>query len=216
MKPSCRVKTLKRKITAILFVIALLVIYVCVCASKSLRAIGKAQFEAEMSTATYIAIGKTIEDKSLEDLFSVMTDDNGNIVMISVNGLKMNTLTKTLAEECLKAYSLLAEGGVSVPIGAFTGLSFLTAVGKPVNMKLITVKSVKCEFLTQFEEAGINQTKQSLYLRIIPDCKVIAGFKSEALIGEVNLLCYENYLIGKVPDTYVNVSGYTAEKLGKG
>ncbi len=211
MKQSVRIKSLKRKITGILIVLVLLTIYVCTCASKSLRAIGKAQFEAEMSTATYIAIGKTIEDNSLEDLFSVMTDDNGNIVMISANGLKMNMLTKTLAEECLKAYSLLAEGGVSVPIGAFTGVAFLTAVGKPVNMKLITVKSVKCEFFSQFEETGINQTKQSLYLRIVPDCKVVAGLKSEALIGEVSLLCYENYLIGKVPDTYVNVSGYTAE-----
>ncbi len=211
MKPSVCVKSLKRKLTGIFVVLVLLTIYVCACASKSLRAIGKAQFEAEMSTATYIAIGKTIEDNSLEDLFSVMTDDNGNIVMISANGLKMNMLTKTLAEECLKAYSLLAEGGVSVPVGAFTGITFLTAVGKPVNMKLITVKSVKCEFFSQFEEAGINQTKQSLYLRIVPDCKVIAGLKSEPLIGEVSLLCYENYLIGKVPDTYVNVSGYTAE-----
>ncbi len=167
-----------------------------------------------MSTATYIAIGKTIEEDFIKDLFSVVKDDSGNIVMISVNGLKMNILSKKLAEECLNAYSLLADGGVSVPIGAFTGISFLTALGKPVNMKLITVNSVKCEFLTKFEQAGINQTKQSLYLKIMPECKVVAGLKSQTITGDVDFLCYENYLIGKVPNTYVNVSGYTAQNKG--
>ncbi len=182
-----------------------------ICASKSLLAIGKATFEAEISAASYVAIGKTLNSESFDGLLEIVKDKDGNVVMISSNALKLNALSKTLAEECLKSYSFLANGGVKVPVGAFLGISFLSAHGKPVNMKLITVKSVKCEFINKFESAGINQTKQSLYLKIIPDCVVVAGFKKQTISGEIEYLCYENYVMGKVPETFFNVTSYVAK-----
>lgn len=186
------------------------IVYVCICASESLVKIGKANFEAEISTASYVAIGKTLNANLLSDVYEIIKDADGAIVMISANAFKLNMLSKTLAEECLKTYAVLANGGVSVPVGAFTGIAFLSGFGFGVNMKLVTVKSVKCEFVSKFESAGINQTKQSLYLKIIPDCAVVCGLKKEIIVGEIEYLCYENYLIGKVPDTYLNVTSYVA------
>lgn len=185
-------------------------IYFGVCASKAITSIGSAKFQSEMSTASYLAIGKVMDQNLVSDLFEVLKDSDGNIVMITSNGIKLNALTKTLAEECLKCYSVLADGGIFVPLGSFTGITFLSGTGKKVNLKLIAVKSVKCQFFSTFSEAGINQTKQSLYVKIIPDCQIVAGFKKVNLTAEMEVLCYENYVIGKVPKTFVNVSGYVA------
>lgn len=200
-------RCIKRKITAFFIVLGAVFIYLGVCASKAVTSIGSAKFQAEMSTASYLAIGKVIDQNLVSELFEVLKDSDGNIVMITSNGLKLNDLAKTLAEECLKSYSVLADGGVCVPLGAFTGITFLSGSGKKVNLKLVAVKSVKCQFFSTFSEAGINQTKQSLYAKIIPDCQIVAGFKKINLAAEMEVLCYENYVIGKVPKTFVNVSG---------
>lgn len=201
---------IKRKITAVFIILVAVFIYFGVCASKAITSIGSAKFQSEMSTASYLAIGKVMDQNLVSDLFEVLKDSDGNIVMITSNGIKVNALTKTLAEECLKCYSVLADGGIFVPLGAFTGITFLSGTGKKVNLKLIAVKSVKCQFFSTFSEAGINQTKQSLYVKIIPDCQIVAGFKKINLTAEMEVLCYENYVIGKVPKTFVNVSGYVA------
>lgn len=202
---------IKSKIILAVVVVLSLAVYSGVCASKSLVAIGKANFEAEISTASYIAIGKTLDSDVLNGLYEAVMDKDGNVVMISSNALKLNFLSKTLAEECLKSYSILANGGVKVPTGALTGISFLSGLGKPIDMKLVTVKSVKCEFVSKFESAGINQTKQSLYLKIIPDCVAVAGLYKQSIVGEIEYLCYENYVIGKVPEAYLNVTSYVAK-----
>ena len=206
-----RFKRFKRKIILISLIVIAIIFYVGICASKTLVAIGKNRYEAEMSTSCYQAINKVVNDDTFSDLFNIVSDANGNIVMISANGLKLNYLTKTLAEECLKSYNILASGGVDVPMGAFTGITFLSGLGQTVNLKLITINSVKCQFKTVYEDAGINQTRQSIYLKIVPDCKIVAGLKSYEIQNEIEILCFENYLIGKVPETFVDLSMYTAQ-----
>ncbi len=182
-----------------------------VCASKAVVAIAESSFEAEASTASYMAIGEVVNEKDFSELFTVISDNVGKITMISTNGLKINSITRKLAEKCLDVYSKLASGGVKVPCGALTGIAFLSGSGKKLNLKVVSVTSVKCEFVSVYESAGINQTKQSLYLKIVPDCKIVAGLKRSSLKSEIEVLCYENYLLGEVPETYLNLSVYTAE-----
>lgn len=190
----------------------MLACYIVVCASRALFSIGKAHYEAEMSTASYAAIDSVINDISFGEFFDVVKNNNDDIVMITADAIKINGLSKKLAEECLKYYTNVCNSGVDVPLGAFSGIAFFSGLGKKININLLGVSSVKCQFESKFESVGINQTKQSLLLKIIPDCKVIAGFKKESIECEIEFICYENYIIGKVPQTYVNVTGFTASK----
>lgn len=206
---------MKRKFKKLLLKISIILIaatvYFSVCASKAVVAIAESSFEAEASTASYAAIGEVVNQKDFSELFTVVSDNDGKITMISTNGLKINSITRKLAKKCLNVYSNLANGGVKVPCGALTGIAFLSGAGKKLNLKVVSVTSVKCEFVSVYESAGINQTKQSLYLKIVPDCKIVAGLKRSSLKSEIEVLCYENYLLGEVPETYLNLSVYTAE-----
>lgn len=201
----------KKSVLKISIILIVATIYFSVCASKSVVAIAESRFEAEASTASYTAIGEVVNEKDFTELFTVHFDNDGKITMISTNGLKINSITRKLAEKCFSVYSNLANSGVKVPIGALTGIAFLSGAGKKLNLKVVSVTSVKCEFVSVYESAGINQTKQSLYLKIIPDCKIVAGLTRSSLKSEIEVLCYENYLLGEVPATYLNLSVYTAE-----
>ncbi len=165
-----------------------------------------------MSTASYAAIDSVTAGISFGEFFDVVKNNDDDIVMITADAIKINTLSKKLAEECLKYYTNVCDSGVDVPIGAFSGIAIFSGLGKKVNINLLGITSVKCQFESKFESVGINQTRQSLLLKIIPDCRVIAGFKKASLECEIEFICYENYIIGKVPQTYVNVTGFTASK----
>lgn len=203
-------RKIKTKIVCIGLIILTLAVYLGICASKNVVAIAKSTFNANASTASYVATG-FVFDGGYEELFNVVYGNDGKVSMITANGLKLNVLTRNLAEKCLEVYNTLAKVGVQVPIGALTGISFLSGTGRKLTFKIIYINSVKCEFYSYFESVGVNQTRQSLYLKIIPDCKIVTGLKTYALQNEIEVLCYENFIIGSVPETFVNFSTYTAK-----
>lgn len=203
-------RKIKKKILCVGFIIVSVGVYLGICASKNVVAIAKSTFNANASTASYVATG-FVFDGEYDELFNVVYSNDGKVSMITANGLKLNSLTRSLAEKCLETCDTLAKVGVQVPIGALTGISFLSGVGKKLTFKIIFVNSVKCEFYSYFESVGVNQTRQSLYLKIVPDCKIVTGLKTYAMQNEIEVLCYENFIVGSVPETFVNFSTYTAK-----
>ena len=165
----------------------------------------KVQFESMLTSAAYATISKVVSDVNFSQTFQVLTDNQGNVQMISSDSVRLNELSYKLANQTLAACKMLEEGGVLVPIGAFTGISLLSGYGKQVNLKIIKVQAVRCEFVSSFTACGINQTKHSLYINIIPECDLVVGFKTVKLEKNIQYLCYENYILGKVPENYINV-----------
>ena len=110
-----------------------------------------------------------------------------------------------------------AADGVNVPAGVFTGTKLFSGFGKKVNFKLIKIISAKCEIISSFESAGINQVKHSVYVNLIPDVTLVAVGRKRHSLAEVSVLLYENVIIGKVPKVYMGISsvgecGKTTEK----
>lgn len=166
---------------------------------------GKAQVESALSSASYVAISKVVGDVNFSEFFSVTTDSLGNVQMVASDSLKLNNLSYMLATQTHSAFKVIEAGGVGVPLGAFTGISFLSGLGKEINVKMIKVESVRCEFVSSFTACGINQTKHSLYLNVIPECTLVVGLKSVKLNKSIQYLCYENLILGKVPENYFNI-----------
>ena len=67
----------------------------------------------------------------------------------------------------------MSEGGVEVPLGAFSGIEAWAGFGPKIHMKIIPISNVECRFASTFEEAGVNQTKHSIYLEIVADISII-------------------------------------------
>ena len=126
--------------------------------------------------------------------------------MILTDFYKLNALSVSIANEVSTFFDNYFENGVDVPIGAFTGIKMLSGFGKKVKMPLVTANSVKCDIISSFTQAGINQTKHSLYINIIPEVYVVTRFYTKELKDEINVLIYENIIVGKIPEVYLNGS----------
>ncbi len=218
MKTVCgykRKKKCKFKIFVVLFVLVFVVCRNYFCASDILINKGEASFEADMTKAFYSAANiLTIENDGCKDLVKVEKDESGNVSFISTDALKLNALVKRLAEKTIENYEVLASGTTEVPIGAFTGFRLFSGLGAKVKLKLIMVTSVKCDFVNEFTSAGINQTSHRLYITTVPDVYVVAAGRKKYYKTEIRLLVYDNLIVGKVPEVYLNgsIAGYTAYK----
>ncbi|HBK01894.1 MAG TPA: hypothetical protein DDY77_02535 [Clostridiales bacterium] len=198
-----------------MFVLVFVVCRNYFCASDILINKGEASFEADMTKAFYSAANiLTIENDGCKDLVKVEKDESGNVSFISTDALKLNALVKRLAEKTIENYEVLASGTTEVPIGAFTGFRLFSGLGAKVKLKLIMVTSVKCDFVNEFTSAGINQTSHRLYITTVPDVYVVAAGRKKYYKTEIRLLVYDNLIVGKVPEVYLNgsIAGYTAYK----
>ena len=168
----------------------------------------KSMAEASMRSITTVAVNDAVyytlsDEIRYEDLVNVERDDAGNINAITTNALQINRIARDAAYMSQENLQKMSEGGVDVPLGAFTGIEAWAGFGPRVNIQIIPISNVACRFVSSFQSAGINQTKHSIYLEIVADISIImpAGTSNFASLTEV-LIC-ESVLLGTVPDTYL-------------
>ena len=124
--------------------------------------------------------------------------------MIVTNSYLVNSLATDIATKTYNYLNKNANFGVDVPLGAFTGIKLISGFGSKVKMKLISVSSVKCDIISNFTQAGINQTRHSLYLDINCTVSIVTKTATKKVNDKISVLIYDNLIIGKVPSVLVN------------
>ena len=132
--------------------------------------------------------------------------------MITSDAYKFNSLTTSLADNVSEYMLDYINDGIDVPIGVFTGIGILQGYGKNVKMPLIAINSVKCEVVSTFESAGINQTRHTLYVDVTPDVSVITTISTKKFVDNIRVMIYDNFIMGKVPDVYLTGTVFSAYK----
>jgi sporulation protein YunB len=128
------------------------------------------------------------------------------VTSITTNSLKINRIARDTAYLSQENLNKMSAEGIMVPIGALTGIEALAGFGQKINIKIIPISNVECRFVSKFEEAGINQTKHSLYLELVSDISIILPSKSTNLASTTEVLICESVIVGKIPDTYLQTS----------
>ena len=181
-----------------------LILYIQLNVTNVLKSIAEATMRSITTVAVNDAIYYTLSDQvRYEDLVNVARDDEGNIQAISSNSFQINRIARDTAYMSQQNLKKMSEDGIQVPLGAFTGVEAWAGFGPKITLKIIPISNVECRFVSEFEGAGINQTKHSIYLEIVADISIImpSGTSNFASLTEV-LIC-ESVLVGKVPDTYL-------------
>lgn len=162
-------------------------------------------FDSMISSASYYTVDILVDEKyRYADLVDVKTDKDGNICMVVTDSYEVNRMATTAATNAYNYLSEEIKKGVDVPVGAFTGIRLIGGFGKKVKMKVISVSSVKCEFISDFSQAGINQTRHSLYLNIRCDVSVVTKTITRDINDVISILVFDNLIVGKVPQVVVN------------
>jgi sporulation protein YunB len=153
--------------------------------------------EAIMSELTYKV--------KYEDLFVVKTDKENRITMLQANTMSMNRIA---AETALRIQESLRQMGtkkVSIPLGSVLGSEIFANLGPRFNIDILPMGTVIVDFITDFEEAGINQTRHKIYLAVNAQVRVVLPLASDVVDVATRIPIAETIVVGDIPQSYIFV-----------
>ena len=182
-------------------------------AALQLRPVIAQVASSRMDAAATQAINQTVRDAAAgiayDDLMTVSRDAAGQVTAVTANAAAVNRLKSDLSLRVLERLSEIGDAGFSVPAGSLTGSVMLSGLGPDVRFRFVPYGSVAVDFRSSFTQAGINQTRQEVYLDVQAQVSaVLPGFPAQAAV-DTSVLVAETLIVGNVPQSYANVEGNT-------
>lgn len=159
-----------------------------------------AKIEAMTVKATNRAVNNIVSANTYRELLIIKYDAAGKIQSLTSNTLQMNNLSSDIALLAQGELELLANMGIAVPLGTFSGWPLLTGMGPSVNLRVVPVGSVNCSFLSEFIGAGINQTRHRVVLKVHSVVNLVMPLTSRRAEAEIEVLLAESIIVGEVPE----------------
>ena len=206
----CKNKKRKRKILSLIIVFLIIVISLFTYYFKVINPVVTDYCRAEINRILHKSsnnsINKVISQYNYETLVNINYNTNGDITAIYANQLKINELSNYLAIRTQYEIDSYLNLGIQIPIGTCTGISIFSGKGKNLKLMVNPAGVVKCSFKTSFISAGINQTRHKIYVDIESSASLILPFNSEIILTNTEFLISECLIVGKVPQTYFNIT----------
>lgn len=150
-----------------------------------------------------------------DEIIRVDKDSEGNIVMLKADTLKMNKIACDVALESQKELLKLGDIGIKIPIGYITRNNILSYYGPRITIKMQPIGLVETKYSSEFESAGINQTRHKIYVKVKTTVRVIIPLKSNDIEVANEIPIAETIIVGKTPNTAIGLDlNGTGFKLG--
>lgn len=168
-----------------------------------------ARTQAQLETVEII--NQAVNDKIVaktdyRDIMYVHKDEKGNIVMLQANTVVLNQIIANTINEVIISTRNLQSNTIRVALGQVTGSIFLATYGPRINVRIIPTRQVNVEIENKFEQAGINQTRHLIYLKINTSIKIAVPLVNQDLTVSTTVPLADTIIVGAVPQTYVNFS----------
>ena len=174
---------------------------------SSVIEISESKIDALMTTAVNQAVFLTLEDKTnYEDVVTVTRNESGDIQLLAANSVKINYINRLVAYTAQEKLGEYYEEGLPVPLGTLSGIRVLSGYGKEIYLDIVTIGNVTCQFYSEFDEAGINQTRHSVYLNVRAETDIVIPTRTKTVCSETSVLICEAVIVGKVPEFYLHNS----------
>lgn len=164
-----------------------------------------AQIDSYATTQISKAIKTTLENTSFDysDFVNITYTTSGEVSSITTNTANLNMFSRLVDIKSQDLIDEIADMGVEIAIGTFTGFSFLIGRGTKIHFNLVPIGSLLTKFNSTFQSAGINQTLHTLNISINTSIVVVMPLKSETITFSTEVLVCENLIVGKVPNVYL-------------
>ena len=141
-----------------------------------------------------------------EELMKVQTDAQGRVAMLRANTMRMNQLATQTAIMAQQELNSIENQVVDIPLGAALGIRFLGGFGPRIGVQIVPVGAVSTHYETEFETAGINQTRHKIFLTLETSVSLIVPADSRMVSVTSTVPIAESIIVGQVPDSFVDVN----------
>ena len=141
-----------------------------------------------------------------EELIDAQMDAQGRVSMLRANTMRMNELASQTALLAERELGSTENQVVEIPLGAALGVSFLSGFGPRLEVQILPVGAVHTSFDTEFETAGINQTRHKILLTLEATVRLVIPNGVEEVAVSSQMAVAESIIVGLVPDSFVDVN----------
>ena len=141
-----------------------------------------------------------------EELIDAQMDAQGRVSMLRANTMRMNELASQTALLAERELGSAENQVVEIPLGAALGVSFLSGFGPRLEVQSLPVGAVHTSFDTEFETAGINQTRHKIFLNLRATVSLIVPTGSQLVEVTSTVPIAESIIVGEVPESFVDVN----------
>ena len=209
-KPSPFRRKLRKYLALFLAILILLTVYAELAVKHQLRDVIIRDMQTLSEQAVTMAVDDFLEEHA--DTGNRMCDityDNGSVAAISTNAAFVNAAKTYITEHAQDRIDSLSHSqGISVRLGNFTGLVFLSNFGPEIPFSVDSTQTVSCEFQSSFASAGVNQTVHHITVTVYVDLLIYGPIRvGETVSTESAFEIAQTVIVGTVP-SYSGVVSY--------
>lgn len=200
----------KKKVRLIAGVAVFLFAFLFYKLDRDLKPVMMALSDAEARIVATEKINETIRDEfgnkiSYDDLMTVKTDKEGNVVMIQANTVELNRIGSQITLAVQNRINSIGGRSVRIPLGLLFKNDLFAYYGPKVPFKMTPVGSVNTSYRSEFQAAGINQTRHIVYLDVKSNVQVVVPLARNMIEISSSIPIAESIIVGKVPEFYANL-----------
>ena len=200
----------KKKLFVLLIIFAVIIVMLfntCIKALPIIQSFCESKARYIALDATNKSVIENMEGIEYEDLIITTYDENNKIISLSANTVMLNKLSTKISMDIKDKISSIEETNIKVPLTSILELKLLSGIGPKLDFKVIPSGNVTAVFKSEFEEAGINQIRNRIYIEVTTKVRFLApiNIDSQEFVNQINIL--ETIFVGEVPATYYSISG---------
>ena len=209
MRAFRRKKHLRRALIALL-VLAALAACALAWLETNLTEVVLSLAQAQARALAVQALNDTADDivfsgVTYDQLMAVTLDDSGQIRLIQANTPEMNRLAARASLTAQQKIAGLEQQSLYVPLGSALGMTIFAGAGPLIEVRILPVGAVNAGFTTEFETAGINQTRHKISLTLTAQVELVIPTGAMEVQVVTQVAVAESIIVGQVPDSYVTV-----------
>lgn len=215
-----RPRSILRRIGIKLIASAMIILGLAVIADLRLRPVVETVngYECHSAVTSVInsAVGAELEREDVEysRLVNLTTNSEGEVISVESNVVGINRLKNSIAQRIERELSRMQSRNIEIPIGTLTGVQMLHGRGFSVGMTIKPMGYVTTSIISEFTDAGINQTRHRIVVQIHADVDaLIPGFATQVTV-DTDIVAAETVIVGKVPEAYTHVISSNSELVG--
>ena len=202
-----------RRLLLFLLAVVLLLVIVFVALARNLTGVVLSLAQAQARSMAIRALNEAAHELlaagvTYDQLMTVSTDAQGQIRLIQANTPQMNLLAARASLSAQNKISHLEEKAISVPLGSALGVALWAGAGPRIQVRILPVGTVTAGFTTEFQSAGINQTRHKISLTLTAHVSLVMPTGSTRVEAVVQVAMAESIIVGEVPETFTDVSGH--------
>ena len=136
-----------------------------------------------------------------DEMIKIEKDNEGNIILVQSDTIKLNYIAAKLSTECNKELSDMNNSTIKVPFGWLSDKSAFYNLGPTITMHIEPMGNISTNYESKFESAGINQTRHKIYLNVIAKLRLKLPLENQDIEVSTQIPVSDTIIVGKIPNT---------------